>query len=414
MSDEEDIRARLEAHGQAFQGLLELIPAKFYNPEHHDAPDGQWNKRKQTKEEAKQAKRARLDPEQFGLTTTPKNVSQQTETTLGPKSRAPRKSSVPAPAKKTESQRSEAVAPAGSEPKASQEVSEQEITAAGVNKTNRAKEVSEMRARLAAKIESLRAKRKALGSGAEGAPSSRQAILESRRKKDQLRQERKRVEREDAKRTEVLKLSETNPEVVDEVRDVKSDSDPERGEEDEALAKPADGLSFGRIATLDRRESREAKQRDPKTALAHALAKRARISGMPTEQRDKIGESDAWHKALLLAEGDKRGAKSVVRTQRTRRGSSFSKSANEDDVAGLRKAVKRQEAQKKKSEKEWRERLANIAKAKAAKQRNREQNLKDRRDSKGKKGGHKRGPQVGHHNSGKKGGKKRPGFEGRR
>ena len=46
-----DLAARLKAHEDAFQGLLELIPAKFYNPE--DAAN-QWNRKKQTKEEASQ------------------------------------------------------------------------------------------------------------------------------------------------------------------------------------------------------------------------------------------------------------------------------------------------------------------------------------------------------------------------
>ncbi|KAL8722786.1 MAG: hypothetical protein Q9225_000798 [Loekoesia sp. 1 TL-2023] len=51
---------RLRSHAAAFNGLLSLIPAKLYYGE--DTSD-QWQRKKQTKEEARAAKRAKLDPD---------------------------------------------------------------------------------------------------------------------------------------------------------------------------------------------------------------------------------------------------------------------------------------------------------------------------------------------------------------
>ncbi|KAJ3501347.1 hypothetical protein NM208_g16956 [Fusarium decemcellulare] len=54
------LQDRLRDHAKAFDGLLSLIPAKMYYGE--DTSD-QWNKKKQTKQEAAAARRAKLDPD---------------------------------------------------------------------------------------------------------------------------------------------------------------------------------------------------------------------------------------------------------------------------------------------------------------------------------------------------------------
>ncbi|KAH0408240.1 hypothetical protein KCU90_g22132, partial [Aureobasidium melanogenum] len=55
----DDLEARLESHAQAFEGLLSLIPAnEYYSKDNSD----QWQRKKQTKEQKRQAKRAKLDP----------------------------------------------------------------------------------------------------------------------------------------------------------------------------------------------------------------------------------------------------------------------------------------------------------------------------------------------------------------
>lgn len=56
----DDLEARLESHAQAFEGLLSLIPAKdYYAKDNSD----QWQRKKQTKEQKRAAKRAKLNPE---------------------------------------------------------------------------------------------------------------------------------------------------------------------------------------------------------------------------------------------------------------------------------------------------------------------------------------------------------------
>ncbi|KAI4196336.1 MAG: hypothetical protein LQ346_003244 [Caloplaca aetnensis] len=55
----ESLEDRLRSHAKAFDGLLSLIPAKLYYGE--DTSD-QWQRKKQTKEEARAAKIAKLDP----------------------------------------------------------------------------------------------------------------------------------------------------------------------------------------------------------------------------------------------------------------------------------------------------------------------------------------------------------------
>jgi hypothetical protein len=132
---------------------------------------------------------------------------------------------------------------------------------------------------------------------------------------------------------------------------------------------------------------------------------------MSEEKKVVVVEKEKWSKALKQATGEK----------------------VKDDEKLLKKALKRQEATKRKSSTEWythflidtiyhctnsiirNERLAGQAKAKSLRVKKREENIQARKDQKkagksGKKGGAKKGGKPG----GKKGGKKasRPGFEG--
>lgn len=412
MSDA-DLAARISAHEHAFEGLLDLIPAKFYNPE--DAAN-QWNKRKQTKEEAVQAKRAKLDPDQNGRQTSMQSVKKtdeatQTESGTNRKSskksiatkNAARPDSVPSTKanltkKQKQQQQSQnkksKAKPAGDVKddlaipnlNGAQEDDLQVDSPAAVDPATPApppRNITDLRAKLAAKIEALRSRRKAPGSGAEGAPTSRDAILEARRRKEEARRERKKLEKEARKDAEL------------EIPDADDDNDNEPSDDDEEADDDVDegnvdSVSFGRVSFADGdrlnadgtvKGSRKRKQQDPQSALQAALNKKARLAALPDDKRAKIADSDTWHKALLQADGEK----------------------VKDDVALLKRAVKRKESIKNKSSKEWKERLASIAKSKALKQKNREQNLKDRKDSKGQKGGHKKGKQIGAYQGKKKG-----------
>jgi hypothetical protein len=150
-------------------------------------------------------------------------------------------------------------------------------------------------------------------------------------------------------------------------------------------------FSFGRIAFADGTQFEPAvsgvveapKKKGPKdtaSELQAALAKKNRLSGLDEEKRVEIEQKDMWLNAKRRAHGDH------VR----------------DDTSLLKKALKRQQGQKKKSEREWNERIEGVQKAQEAKQKKRTENLSKRKEGKRSAGG------------GGGGGKKlrRPGFEG--
>jgi hypothetical protein len=117
--------------------------------------------------------------------------------------------------------------------------------------------------------------------------------------------------------------------------------------------------------------------RDLLGQLKHVAAKKAKIASLDNDKKQQVLEKSQWSRAILQAEGEK------VR----------------DDEKLLKKSLKLQNKRKKKSEKEWKERKDNVAKGIQARQTKREENLAKRREMKGQKG--------------KKKQKKRAGFEGK-
>ncbi|KAJ4320558.1 hypothetical protein N0V94_003316 [Neodidymelliopsis sp. IMI 364377] len=250
------------------------------------------------------------------------------------------------------------------------------------------KSQEEFRTRLNAKLEAMRAARKA--DGPDGRPAKNRAeLIEARRKKEAARQAAKKAGRQEAKEDEARQKAE---EQLARIRGGSGSPSifPARSPEHER------NFNFGRVAWEDGQElegglskfleSRKKKGKsDTKTALEAAQKKQARINGYDEEKRKDIQEKDLWLNAKKRAQGEK-----VF-----------------DDVNLLKKSLKRQQKQKDKSKQEWKERLTNVQEGKEKKQKRREENLKARRDSKGVKGKKKGAP--------KKGGKKpakRPGFEG--
>merc|ERR1711939_176119 len=103
--------------------------------------------------------------------------------------------------------------------------------------------------------------------------------------------------------------------------------------------------------------------------------KKSRLSGLDADKQERIASQDMWMNARKRASGEK----------------------VKDDTSLLKKALKRHEGQKKKSEKEWTERDEGIKKSIEVRQKKRTENLAKRKDEKGKGKGKK---------------VKRPGFEG--
>ncbi|PBP20823.1 60S ribosome biogenesis protein Rrp14 [Diplocarpon rosae] len=246
-----------------------------------------------------------------------------------------------------------------------------------------------LRSRLTARIEALRAARKA--DGPDGRPArNRQELLEARRKKEEQRKAHKKELRmkakfeEDAKREAALASARDSP--------ASSMMSP-------IIHSPEHHFSFGRVAFADGQEMSEdfsrlksaPKKRGPQdvaSALKATEKNRLRLAGLDDEKRANIEEKDLWLNAKKRAHGEK------VR----------------DDTSLLKKTLKRKEKSKKKSEKEWAERKEGVAKGQAMKQKKREENLQKRRDGKGVNGKGSKGKSV----KGKKPKvKSRPGFEGR-
>ncbi|KAK6856150.1 hypothetical protein PG995_008301 [Apiospora arundinis] len=222
-----------------------------------------------------------------------------------------------------------------------------------------------LRARLAARITALREARKA--DGPDGKPiRTRQELIESRRQK----------EAEQGRGScfgSQLPGSMLSP----------------------AIDMADNNFAFGRVAFADGAQLshdlshvlNNAKKKgpsDPKTALLKFQNEKKRLENMDEEKRKDIEEKEAWLTARKRAEGEK------IR----------------DDEKLLKKAVKRKETTKKRSEKAWAERSEGVQKSIKQRQHKREANIRERKETKmlGKAGKKKVGPKK------KTGG--RAGFEG--
>ncbi|UKZ76113.1 hypothetical protein TrVFT333_003809 [Trichoderma virens FT-333] len=241
-----------------------------------------------------------------------------------------------------------------------------------------------LRARLAAKIEALRAARKA--DGTNGKPiRTRQELIEARRAKEAQRKAHKKELRQLAKEEEKRKREEAL-----------ASNSPGVMSPNISLDDASGGFTFGRVAFGDGSQmshdlgyflnrGKKKGPSDPKTALLKVQHEKKRIEELDEEKRKDIEEKETWLIARRRAEGEK----------------------IHDDEALLKKAVKRKEVAKKKSEKAWKERATGVAQAQRERQKKREENIKQRREDKllRRSGKKKKGGAAK-----KKGG--RPGFEG--
>ncbi|PHH81261.1 hypothetical protein CDD82_1161 [Ophiocordyceps australis] len=240
-----------------------------------------------------------------------------------------------------------------------------------------------LRARLAAKIEALRAARKA--DGPDGKPiRTRQELIEARRAKEAQRKAHKKELRRKAKLEEARKREE---ELASNSPGVMSPS---------VELDATTNISFGRVIFDDGsqmshdlsyvlNQGKKKGPSDPKTALLKVQNQKKRLQDLDAEKQADVADKEAWLTARRRFEGDK------IR----------------DDEGILKKAVKRKEAIKKKSDKAWKERVQGVEHAQKERQKKREENIKKRREEKmmGKAGKRKGGSKMK-----KKG---RPGFEGR-
>ncbi|KAL4788251.1 surfeit locus protein 6-domain-containing protein [Aspergillus varians] len=249
----------------------------------------------------------------------------------------------------------------------------------------------ELRNRLQKRLDDLRAARQA--DGLNGKPArNRQELIEARRQKAEQRKAHKKELRQKAREEEQQAKDEAM---------TRRFSPGGSGSLLASPRSPADSVSsgnyaFGRVVFTDgqiadptlgnlREKPKTSGPRDAASALKAAEAKQARIAALDEEKRADIEEKDMWLNAKKRAHGER------VR----------------DDTSLLKKALKRRETAKKRSEREWKDRLESVTKGKDMKQQKREDNLRKRREGKGKSGG---GKKAGTGGGGKS--KPRPGFEG--
>ncbi|KAJ5911432.1 uncharacterized protein N7473_000735 [Penicillium subrubescens] len=251
----------------------------------------------------------------------------------------------------------------------------------------------ELKQRLQKRLDELRAKRQA--DGFNGKPArNRQELIDSRRQKAEQRKAHKKELRQKAKDEEQRQKDEAMARRFSPGGSGSLLASPRSPAE--SVGSPSNNFSFGHVmfadgqvadASLsgirDHSKTRGPKDKDAAAQLKLAEAKKARLAEMDPEKRAELEEKDAWLNAKKRAHGER------VR----------------DDTSLLKKALKRKETAKKKSEREWKDRIDTVSRMKEQRQTKREENLRKRRDEKGTKGKGKK-PAGG----GKK--KARPGFEG--
>ena len=242
-------------------------------------------------------------------------------------------------------------------------------------------------ARLQKKIAELRAARKA--DNEDGTPAqTRTELIEQRRKKAEEKKANKKALRQQAKEEERRQKEEA----LARGSPLMSPSGMSPAHIPSPLSEPTNNFSFGKVAfengqsmTADLNAvlgtQKKKGPQDPFSAFQASKNRTHRLSVLDAEKRTDIEEKDMWLNARKRAQGER----------------------PRDNGSLLKKALKRKENRKKKSEKEWNDRLEGVAQSQAARQKKRTENLQKRKEERGSKG-------KGGSKTTKK--KARPGFEG--
>lgn len=392
--------------------MLSLIPAKYY---YDDATQDQWQQKKKLKLETSRDKRAKLDPENAASADSYNNGGASAKDVMENRAKTAKKVALPGSVKhsstsddkeqETEQRTAESLIPEDEGPvmefdDEGNELDESEKPKRKQGKKELAPEQvqareqrrAELKAKLANKISLLREKRKAPGTKNGRPVKSREEMLAERKSKEEYKRQLLKRKRE-----------------MEESDEEKSDNDDEDEDEDDEERESELNVLFGNIVFkdgsrvtsdltklrngVDHKKKKGPSNNDIKGHLMKIEAKKRKLDQMTPEQRAKQQEKDQWLGLMAQAEGVK----------------------VKNDEKLLKKALKRKEKQKLKSEIEWKERKQVVKDTIAARLKRREANLKARRDNKGKKG--KNQPRLkkfsGVVKKGKgKDGKKRAGFEG--
>lgn len=379
--------------------MLSLIPAKYY---YDDATQDQWQQNKKDKTELKQNKRAKLDPNSKSEADDYSNSNASAKDVMDNKAVNGKKIVIPGTnykisknVTKNEESISKEIKPedddldnenASQEEKSDSDESLIQDNAQLVfddegNETPQEKEIAnkpvkqkkvlspemqkqkeenlaKLREKLSAKITTLKEKRKAPGTKVSGGVQSRQQILEERKRKEELKRKRKKEQQE-----------------VEE--DSGSESEDNNDEDD--VEDNKDNVLFGNIVfndgsrvtsdlsnmrnTAEKKKLKGPANNDIKAHLNKLEKKKRKLEQLSVEDQKIEKDKSNWKKVLAQAEGIK----------------------IKDDEKLLKKALKRKEKQKLKSEIEWKDRKQIVRDTISARLKRREENLKSRKDNKGKK-----------------------------
>ncbi|KAJ2610420.1 hypothetical protein H4S08_003624 [Coemansia sp. RSA 1365] len=401
----DNITASLQKHAQIFDDLLRLIPPKFYLPEDNEQ-NGSSRYMKNTKKEASgkqkdaqrkaraNAKAARLDPDK-------NKTVQEIQAEKLEKQNVNKADSIPDSKGKLAHVNGTIEGSNVHEQEQDLNMDKMDIDLDGEATTTTKPQqvedikpmagsasIGELRQRLQTRIQNLRQKRKAPEDD-----MSREALLEKRMKRRKSTKEAKAKAKQAGNTAREQVLGSKTPSA-------------HNGSETEAEGSSTvkDNIFFGRLTTgmIKKKKSFNVKQQ-----LAKVENKKKEIAELrkaDSTKAEKIEEKDKWNKALDLAKGEK----------------------VKDDSKLLRKTIRRNEQQKKKSSREWGERKEQVADKLKERTTKRETNIQIRIDAKKmkKQGKSKAAIQrtlqakktAGTGKPGKpsgKAGKARPGFEGK-
>lgn len=302
--------------------------------------------------------------------------------------------------------------------------------------------ILDLRARLQAKIQGIQAQRRAQALGLnnqgengddESIASTKDELLEERRKQRGEMRDRRRKAAKERKRAERDGTSTKKGNNQGTGNDKKGTSAPQlfvspgngntNGPASSVKAVESNDLAFSSLQFDGQvqdamRKSKHALPSDPKAALAvlEARKRKEEARRAKIEARSEDGDGSLTKKGAELAEKERLEAIKWSKAEAAAQGVKI-----RDDEALLRKAAKKRDKQKAKSSTEWSKRSREVASQQAARQKKRLDNIAARKDKKGGGKGGKGGSSSSHAHSAKSkalGSKRksegsRPGFEGK-
>lgn len=356
----------MKLHSNAFDGLLSLLPEgddtallkKKTKNKKKKKPAKKADDNDDKKEVAKAVPQEKKQPAKTVTKTPAKEQAAPVKKAEKKSTKAPAKEQS-APVKKTEKKTvkapatkiaKETIVAEEAKEDSADEASEKEESVPALPTKSDPKKLEELRLQLSSRIQEMREKRKAPGTTVKGAPKDRKTAVEARQQRKQKEKEKRALKR---KRAETELDDEDDEESDEELAD-------EITEDDNTVFSQVIFQDGGK-ASRDFKDVKVKKTKGPRDLvgqLKHIEAKKAKLESLDSEKRASIEIKTKWSRALALAEGEK------VR----------------DDEKLLRKAIKRQTKDKKKSAKTWKERQETVKKNIDDKQKKREGNIAAKRE----------------------------------